>query len=91
MKPLEALDLGQPLTELWPQFRGLRSIPMLIIRGANSDLLSLETFDAMLRRHPGADSYTVSGQGHAPLLIDPESIGKICDFAAKVDGKAGIS
>jgi pimeloyl-ACP methyl ester carboxylesterase len=91
MKPLEALDLGQPLTELWPQFCGLRSIPMLIIRGANSDLLSLETFDAMLRRHPGADSYTVNGQGHAPLLIDPESIGKICDFAAKIDGKAGIS
>jgi len=89
MKPLETLDLGQPLPELWPQFCGLRGIPLLVIRGANSDLLSLDTFHAMLRRHPGADSHTVTGQGHAPLLIDQGTIDKICNFTAEIDRLVG--
>ena len=37
MKPLESLDLEQPLPTLWPRFDGLRDVPLLIIRGANSD------------------------------------------------------
>jgi pimeloyl-ACP methyl ester carboxylesterase len=90
-KPLEALDLGQPLPELWPQFCGLCGLPLLIIRGANSDLLSLETFHEMLRRHPGAEPYVVEGQGHAPLLLDHDTVGKICDFAVNIDRMAGIS
>ena len=88
MKPLEALDLGQPLPELWPQFCGLRGIPLLVIKGANSDLLALETFREMLRRHPGAESHMVKGQGHAPLLLDRETIDKICEFAANIDRNA---
>ncbi len=90
MKPLEALDLGQPLPELWPQFCGLQGIPLLIIRGANSDLLSPETLQEMLRRHPGAETRTVKGQGHAPLLIDQGTIDTICDFAAKIDHDAAL-
>ncbi len=90
MKPLEALDPGQPLPEFWPQFCGLQGIPLLIIRGANSDLLSPETLQEMLRRHPGAETRTVEGQGHAPLLIDQAAIGAICDFAARIDRAAGL-
>jgi pimeloyl-ACP methyl ester carboxylesterase len=89
MKPLEALDLEQPLPTLWPQFNGLRDIPLLIIRGANSDLLSVETLQEMLRRHPGAECHTVKGQGHAPLLIDEVTIDRICGFIARVDKVAG--
>ena len=85
MKPLEALDLEQPLPTLWPQFNGLRDIPLLVIRGANSDLLSVETLQDMLRRHPGAECHTVKGQGHAPLLIDEVTIDRICGFIAGVD------
>jgi len=85
MRSLEALDLEQPLPAFWPQFDGLRSIPLLIIRGENSDLLSVETFHAMLRRHPGAEYCTVKGQGHAPLLIDAETVDRICGFAARLD------
>jgi pimeloyl-ACP methyl ester carboxylesterase len=91
MRPLEALDLEQPLPTLWRQFDGLRSIPLLIIRGENSDLLSVETVHEMLRRHPGAEYCTVKGQGHAPLLIDEETIDQICGFAAGLDNAAANS
>jgi pimeloyl-ACP methyl ester carboxylesterase len=85
MKPLESLDLEQPLPVFWPQFDGLRGVPLLIIKGANSDLLSDDTLQEMIRRHPGADIYIVKGQGHAPLLIDEETIFRICGFIAAID------
>jgi pimeloyl-ACP methyl ester carboxylesterase len=86
MKTLEGLDLEQPLPTLWPQFDGLRGVPLLILRGANSDLFSSETLKEMTERHPGAEVHTVEGQGHAPLLLDQETITRICGFAAKIDG-----
>ena len=49
-KTLEALNPDTPLPVLWPQFDGLRNVPLLVIRGANSDLLSPATFEAMLNR-----------------------------------------
>jgi pimeloyl-ACP methyl ester carboxylesterase len=88
MKTLEGLDLEQPLPTLWPQFDGLRGVPLLILRGANSDLFSAETLKEMTERHPGAEVHTVEGQGHAPLLLDQETITRICGFAAKIDGVA---
>jgi pimeloyl-ACP methyl ester carboxylesterase len=91
MKSLGALDLEQPLPVFWPQFDGLRNVPLLIIRGENSDLLSIDTLHEMLRRHPGAESCTVKGQGHAPLLIDKETIERICGFAAGIDNAAASS
>jgi pimeloyl-ACP methyl ester carboxylesterase len=88
MKPLESLDLEQPLSTLWPRFDGLRGIPLLIIRGANSDILSAATFHEMAARHKGAELLTVEGQGHAPLLLDEETINRICAFAAAADNAA---
>ncbi len=86
MKPLESLDLEQPLPTLWPQFDGLRNVPLLVIRGANSDVLSAETLAEMTRRHPGCEVQIVDGQGHAPLLLDARTIDRICRFVAEADG-----
>ncbi|TPM37430.1 alpha/beta hydrolase [Mesorhizobium sp. B2-3-4] len=63
-----ALDLSQPLPPLWQQFDALAGIPLLVIRGANSRLLSPETLEEMRKRHPGAETITVPDQGHAPFL-----------------------
>lgn len=88
MKTLDAFDLEQPLPTVWPQFDGLRDIPLLILKGENSDLLSAETLQEMVIRHPGAETYIVKGQGHAPLLIDPETIARICGFVAAIEAHA---
>jgi pimeloyl-ACP methyl ester carboxylesterase len=81
-KVLEGLDLEAPIPDLWGQYEGLANVPLLVIRGENSDLLSPATLDEMLRRHPGAQSLVVPGQGHAPLLRDETTIDRICAFVA---------
>jgi pimeloyl-ACP methyl ester carboxylesterase len=63
-----AADLSQPIGDLWPQFALLAGLPMMVIRGEHSRLLSSETVDLMSERHPRLLAVTASGQGHAPLL-----------------------
>ncbi|MGH6863801.1 MAG: alpha/beta fold hydrolase, partial [Methylocella sp.] len=84
------LDLEQPLPTLWPRFDGLRAVPLLIIRGANSDLLSAGTLREMAARHLGAEILTVEGQGHAPLLLDEATVNRICAFVAATDSARDV-
>lgn len=85
MKGLEKMDLEAPLPQLWGLFEGLKDMPVLAMRGANSDLLSPETFAEMAKRHPGLSRWTVPGQGHAPLLRDQPTIARIKRFVAEVE------
>jgi pimeloyl-ACP methyl ester carboxylesterase len=73
------------MPDLWPQFVALGQFPALVIRGANSDLLSSETVEAMVERHPNLRTLTVPGQGHAPLLSEPETVETIGTFLAAND------
>ena len=84
-KNLAAIDLAAKIPDLWPQFEGLAHVPLLVIRGANSDLLSAGTVAEMMRRHPRCESFIVPGQGHAPLLLDAPSIERIAAFVAAQD------
>lgn len=74
---LMSTDLSQPLPDLWPQFAALGGVPLLVIRGANSLLLSAATVDEMKRRHPNLEAATVAGQGHAPFLEMGDLPGRI--------------
>ena len=77
--------LDGPIPALWPQFDGLKHVPVLVIRGANSDLLSKATVEDMHRRHPRLASIEVPGEGHAPLLHDAPTINAIANFFANAD------
>ncbi|MBZ9681588.1 MULTISPECIES: alpha/beta fold hydrolase [unclassified Mesorhizobium] len=68
VETLAALDLSKKLPDLWAQFEALAVMPMLVIRGASSRLLSVETLEEMKKRHPNLEGITVEGQGHAPFL-----------------------
>jgi pimeloyl-ACP methyl ester carboxylesterase len=70
---------------LWPQFGALSRVPLLVIRGENSDILSAATVRAMQERHPNCAALTVPGQGHAPLLKDAATIGGIERFLAAAE------
>lgn len=85
MKVLAAMDLNVPLPPLWAQFNGLRHAPMLVLRGENSDLLSVKTFQQMADAHPQCQTHTVPGQGHAPLLLDDATQARITAFIAEGD------
>jgi pimeloyl-ACP methyl ester carboxylesterase len=81
-----SLDLTQPLPALWLQFEALAVIPLLAIRGTNSRLLSAGTLEQMQKRHPGIESITVAGQGHAPFLETgslPDNIAAFLDRAER--------
>jgi len=77
--------LDGPMPALWPQFETLKRVPLMVIRGENSDLLTAATVDEMRRRHPAMATITVVGQGHAPLLKDTASIEALRHFLGATD------
>jgi len=85
MNMLESIDLETPLPELWHLFEGLKPVPVLAIRGANSDLLSAETLTMMEQRHPDLEAVTVPDQGHTPLLHGNAVLPHIRRFLSHVD------
>lgn len=60
--------------DLWPIFDALKSIPTGVIRGANSDLLSAETYARMITRRPDIVAAEVPDRGHVPFLDEPEAV-----------------
>lgn len=77
-----------PMPDLWPQFGALAHVPVLAIRGENSDILSPGTLQEMRARHPRLETFTVPGQGHAPLLKDAPTTAAIAAFLERADGEA---
>jgi pimeloyl-ACP methyl ester carboxylesterase len=83
-RTLAAIDLEQRLPPLWNEFNALARVPMLVIRGANSDILSAETLAAMAARHPRMESIEVPDQGHVPLLEGDLAV-RITQFVTACD------
>ena len=82
---LENVDLERPLPPLWTQFDSLARVPMMVVHGRKSDILSVATVDAMRERRLDIDVLEVANQGHAPLLIEPEVIARIAAFVMLCD------
>jgi len=64
---------------LWQRYDALRC-QTLLIRGADSDLLSHETAQAMTRRGPKARLVELPGVGHAPTLVQAEQVALVREF-----------
>jgi pimeloyl-ACP methyl ester carboxylesterase len=71
-------DAGKDV-DLWAMWEAIRC-PVLIIRGAESDILSHETAEEMLTRGPEAELVELPGIGHAPMLMDPAQIAVVRDW-----------
>jgi len=82
---LAALDVERPLPPLWREFDALSGVPILVVRGANSDILSPATVAAMAARHPGMEFIEVADQGHVPLLEGDALLRRIGEFVARCD------
>src|SRR3546814_15588594 len=59
--------------DLWPSIDALAGVPLTLLRGELSDLLSEDTVAKMRTRHPGMQSVTIPRVGHAPTLDEPEA------------------
>ena len=65
--------------ELWPLWDAIRC-PTLVLRGAQSDLLTRDTCDRMTQRGPKAKVVEIPGVGHAPTLMHEDQIRIVRDF-----------
>lgn len=82
---LAGVEFDRPIPALWDEFHALKDVPVLAIRGANSDLLSAETLAAMTAAHPSVETVVVPNEGHAPLLRGTLAA-RIAAFVASVEG-----
>jgi pimeloyl-ACP methyl ester carboxylesterase len=73
-----ALDSASP--DLWPVFDALAGLPVLTIRGENSNILSAETLAGMAQRRPDMDHVTIANRGHVPFLDEPPALAAIDQF-----------
>lgn len=85
---LAGLDPDAPLPELWDAFDAMADLPLMLIHGALSDLLSRASVEKMAARRSDLDLVTVADQGHAPLLADAPTIARIAAFCARCDRAA---
>jgi pimeloyl-ACP methyl ester carboxylesterase len=83
-RTLQGADL-QHLPTLWDHFDALARVPLMIIRGAKSDMLASTTLDAMVSRRNELEVAVVPDQGHAPLLDEPKLMRRIAAFVASCD------
>jgi len=75
---LAAFD-GPPV-DLWPVFDALAGLPIALIRGANSDLLTAETVARMRNHRPDMPFAEVPDRAHIPFLDETEAVALIHDF-----------
>jgi pimeloyl-ACP methyl ester carboxylesterase len=79
--------------DLWEHYDRIR-IPVLVLRGAESDLVLRDATDEMMTRGPGALGLTrvveVAGCGHAPALNVPEQLSLVAGFIEEHD-KAAVA
>lgn len=82
----ESMKGDQPSTvpvDLWPLWDALSAVPLLVLRGALSDLLSAATVARMAQRHAGPfQTVEVPDRGHAPLLDEPAVLAALLPFLA---------
>lgn len=72
LAPLEDVDLWS----VWDRIQ----CPVLVLRGAESDLLLADTAQEMTRRGPKATLIEIPECGHAPALMDPAQIAVVRDW-----------
>jgi len=76
--PIRAVEPSD--LDLWPLWERI-GVPVLVVRGARSDLLLPETAARMAAR-PGVRLAEIPEAGHAPALMDGAQIGLVRDFLA---------
>lgn len=82
-EPLRELDVENPM-DLWPAWQALGGRPLLVLRGALSDLFGDATLRQMVECVPDAEAVTLANVGHAPTLDEPEAVAAIERLLARL-------
>ena len=63
-----------PNPDLWPLFKALDGLPLALIHGVNSDLLSAASVEKMQAYRPDMILAKVPNRGHIPFLDEPQAL-----------------
>jgi pimeloyl-ACP methyl ester carboxylesterase len=69
---------------MWRLFGKLKSRPLLILRGEDSDILSSKMASRMRKRHRNSSLVNIPRRGHAPMLDEPTAIDAITNFLGRI-------
>ena len=84
MRIADPMKLPAEAVDLWPAYRALGNVPVTILRGSLSDILTDATAKRMVKELPKARLVTVKKVGHAPALDEPESVKAIDALLAPI-------
>lgn len=73
-----------PLPDLWPLFDAMKGLPIALIRGENSNILTVKSVVEMRRRRPDIIFTSVPNRGHIPFLDEPESLSVINTYLKEI-------
>jgi pimeloyl-ACP methyl ester carboxylesterase len=76
------VKLGVQDWDFWSVWDAI-ACPALVLRGAQSDILSVETAETMTRRGPKAELASFAGIGHAPALMSRDQIETVRQWLAR--------
>ncbi len=80
---LAEFDPKAPAGDMWPQFDKLKGLPLAVLRGKNSDILSQETFAEMQARAPMLAA-EVKDRAHVPFLDETECLDVLHQWIAQL-------
>jgi pimeloyl-ACP methyl ester carboxylesterase len=79
-----AYDPSTPPPDAWPLFHALPDIPLALIRGANSPLLSQATATTMRTARPDMLFADVPDRGHVPFLDEPAALATLTEWSQRL-------
>jgi pimeloyl-ACP methyl ester carboxylesterase len=83
---VEDITAGR-VANLWEFFGKTGDLPVSVVRGEHSDLLSAATVAAMSQQNAGLDATTIPRRGHAPFLDEAPAKDALVRWLARVDAK----
>ncbi len=82
---LNGIAFDRPLPAIWPLFAALANVPLMAIRGANSDILAAETLAEMAAQRPDLDVFEVADAGHPPHLVSNHALSRVSRFLTRAE------
>ena len=79
-QPMDDEESGAVPADLWPLFDAVSAIPMLLVRGATSDILAPSCVATMQEKKPDLQFAEIPNRGHAPTLNEAASRAAIDQF-----------
>jgi len=74
----------QMMPDLWPFFDAMEGLPLALIWGLNSNLLTAKTVEQMQKRRPDMIVGRVPDRGHIPFLDEPEAVSALHEWIGKM-------